>query len=194
MVADIDGDVATRVLVDAVQTARDAMDNGIDATEISGFETAFVAAQNSITLLPAESLVKDQYQAKIDELKAEVLALSDFATFMVPGNFDVTADTASTIDLVIDGAAPVTDFSVMMPGSTTVDRYTIADNGPVNGDTITVTAATGTVAVTGDTSAGGADGTFTITITDNFWDVSDTVTVDVTDDTNGSETFTINAD
>lgn len=185
MATDIAGDLSVATLVDAVQSAKDAMDDGIDAGEIDQFESDFVAAQTAITALPAESLVKAQYQAKIDELKAEVIALSDFATFMVPGNFDVTVASGGTpgVGLVIDAGIEVTDFSVKLPGSTTKDRYTVTKTGEANGDTVTFTAATGVVTATYDDSTSGADETSTVTITikDNFWGVSDTVTVTVVD-------------
>lgn len=197
MATDIAADLTTKGLVDDVQTARDAMDDGIGAGEIAQFESDFVAAQTSITALSDDSLVKAQYQAKIDELKAEVLAHDDFAGFMVPGNFDVTVAGAGQFDLTIDGAVAVTDFSVKMPGSTTEDRYTIAVSDDDNyGTDVSVAAGTGTVSLTND-KGNDDDATYdqTITVTDNFWGVSDTVTVTITDGNGGgNDTIVVNAD
>lgn len=173
----------------AVQTAADdILSDGFDAGEVTAFEGAYKTAAASIDALDDDSHVKAQYQAKIDELKAAVKAHDDFV-------FEVTdSDADDVIEATVAGIDSTSNFSVKL-WDTTTDRYTITDNGPINGDTITVTAGTGTVTYSLDNNAD-ETGTFTVTIEDAFWGVSDTVTVDVTDDddTPANEDIVVNND
>ncbi len=189
-------DIATTVDVlaklKAVETATDNTETAIDAGEIAAFETAYNAAAIAIAAMPASD-EKTAYESELASYVDDVKGRADFATFMAGANgLNATVNAGVTFHTLLDGTDQH-DLTVKIAGTNT-DRYTVTNDGPVNGDTLNVTLATSTVSVTGDSSAGGADGSITITVADDFWGVSDTVTVDVTNDTTGSETFTINND
>lgn len=196
MATDVANELSVRASLDLVKVELDKMDDGIDPTEIASFEAAYATAEGLIAGLPAESLVKAQYESELDSYLTAVKAHADFATYMVPGNFDVSIATAGNpnVGLVIDGAAEVTTFdATLLDGS---NRYTISvTDDDSYGDAVTLTAATGAVTVTTEAdpnAAAGATYVHTITITDEFWGVSDTVTVNVNDDAVAPLTDTLN--
>lgn len=157
-------DVNARALVDAAKACSDACAaGGIGAGEIAAFDTAYHNAQAAIAALAADDLVKAQYQAAIDSYKAAVIALPDFATYMsnTGANFALTGVVATgQLTLTVDGVA-VTDFSSA--------RYTVTNSTPA---VATINNATGKVTAV-------AAGNTTISVKDNFWGLTDTVTVTV---------------
>jgi len=173
LISDLSVDMDARDDVNAVLTAADdILSDGIDdQAELAAFEVAYTTAAAAVDALPAGSLVKEQYQDKIDELKAAVKAHNSF-------KFIITAADSTHIHAVYanDIAGAVVNFS-------DATRFTVAKSAPVNGDTIDITLTDGTVAPDVDDSTTGEDetGTITVTITDEFWGVSDTVVVNVVD-------------
>lgn len=169
MAADIAADLLAIADVTAAANARPNLvaAPAIEAGELAAFETAYNTALISNNALPASSLVKASNLAALNTYKAQVLALPDFATYMsnTGANFALTAQVANVgpLQLVVDGAAAVTDFS-------DATRYTVTNSTPA---TATIDDATGDLTYV-------ADGTTTITILDKFWGVSDTVTITAT--------------
>ncbi|MEG6523112.1 hypothetical protein [Desulfotomaculum sp. 1211_IL3151] len=174
-------------LVDTQDAAADILSDGFDAGEVSAFETAYNTAAAAIDALDDASLVKAQYQAVIDDLKAAVKAHEDF-------EFAVSVKTTPNVSAKIAGIDEVTDFSaILWDGTTPRYEVTITDDDGYGTD-VTFTAATGAVSLTNDKgNDDDAEYTQTIKISDAFWGVSDTVTVTIKDES-GNDTLVVNND
>lgn len=190
-------DIASELLrvpsIAGVEVSRDALDNGINNSEIYNFVNLYKAAMTNVMNLPNASLVKSLYKTTLNEFLYDVKTHSGYENFM--GAFSYIQILNSTyISYKVDTGV-VTNFSEMLIDEPTTNRYTVRVqdlNG--YGYLVQFNMSTGQLVLNYDRgSNNNQQYEQRVTITDHLLDIEDSVYVTITDDA-GTDAITVRND
>lgn len=159
MANDIAADLAAKASADLAATAAATAVGTPNVANITAFVTAYNAAKATVDGLPAESLVKAQYDAYLDTLLTEVAEASD-APFMVSAKAVAADKVEITYSKNIANNTPTVTqlvFDIDGSGGTGPDTTTAIT---ISGNRVTITLNTGGL------TAGNAYATATIIYTE----------------------------
>lgn len=190
-------DIASELLripsIAGVEVSLNALDNGINSSEIYNFVNLYKAAMTNVMNLPSTSLVKSLYIDALNGYLDDVKTHSGYENFM--GAFSYIQILNSTYLSYKVDTGVVTNFSEKLIDEPTTNRYTVQIQDLNSyGYLIQFNMSTGQFVLNRDRgSNNNQQYEQRVTITDHLLGIEDSVYITITDEP-GMDTFTVRND